>query len=105
MKTETQSPLVPSLLFIGVLLIAVWMTVHPLTLHAPSPPQGPPGVTGGDEAALRLALARFLDVRYCEGDTVTGERATIAHVRRYVLILAAVAVVTWGIAHAVSWLR
>ena len=56
-------------------------------------------------AALAIVLARYVDVRYLGGDTVTGERATMAHWKRHALILAAVALVSWGVAHVVAWVR
>lgn len=52
--------------------------------------------------ALLTALVRYLDVRFFAGDTVTGDRATMAHWRRYALVLAAVTAVAWGIAHLIG---
>ena len=53
---------------------------------------------------LGLVLARFVDVRFLEGDTTTGERATMADFRRYALLVPLVAFVLWGVAHAAAWL-
>ena len=55
--------------------------------------------------AVLLVLVRYVDVRFLEGETATGNRATMSHWRRYVLILAIVTLIGWGVAHAAAWVR
>lgn len=45
------------------------------------------------------AGARFIDVTRFQGRTASGEPATVAHVRRYALVLFVVAVAAWVGAH------
>lgn len=46
-----------------------------------------------------LLAARYVDIRYLEGRTAEGTPATMAHWRRYTLILIAVSVAVWIGAH------
>lgn len=50
-------------------------------------------------------LARYLDIRYFNGATGTGERATMNDWRRYAVQMAIAAVVVCGAAHGVAWYR
>jgi hypothetical protein len=52
-----------------------------------------------------LLLVRYLDIRFLQGDTVTGERATLGHFARYAWRLPVVALVLWAAAHAWAWAR
>ena len=47
---------------------------------------------------------RYLDIRFLKGQTASGEPATLADWRRYVLLLVALAFVLWVGAHAVGFL-
>jgi hypothetical protein len=47
---------------------------------------------------------RYLDIKYLKGQTASGETATLAHWRRYSLLLGAVALALWGVAHAIGYL-
>ena len=47
---------------------------------------------------------RYLDIAYLNGDTAAGEPATLAHWRRYALILIALAVPLWALAHGIGFL-
>ena len=55
--------------------------------------------------AAALVLARLLDVAVLKGDTTTGAPATMAHWKRYALVLAGASLVIWGIAHIIAWPR
>jgi hypothetical protein len=52
-------------------------------------------------AALTIGV-RYLDIRKFAAQTVMGEPATMAHWRRYALMLVGVALVLWGLAHVVA---
>ena len=47
-----------------------------------------------------LGAARFLDVVKLRGHTASGEPASTAHLRRYLLFLPAASAILWGLAHA-----
>ncbi len=51
-----------------------------------------------------LISLRYIDIRFCDGQTATGERASMAHWTRYAALLLAGAVILWGIAHALNYL-
>ena len=50
-------------------------------------------------------LARYLDIRYFNGSKGTGEPATMSDWRRYAVLMAALGLALWGIAHGVAWYR
>ncbi|MCX7044287.1 MAG: hypothetical protein NTX50_02220 [Candidatus Sumerlaeota bacterium] len=47
---------------------------------------------------------RYLDIAHLNGETVAGEPATLAHWRRYALILIALALPLWALAHGIGFL-
>jgi len=47
-----------------------------------------------------LGLARYLDVRRFEGQTIEGEPATPLHLRRYLTTLGVLATGLWVVVHA-----
>lgn len=49
-----------------------------------------------------LIATRFVDIRYFEGCTAEGARATMEHFRRYARRLLAGSAAGWGIANAVA---
>jgi hypothetical protein len=49
-----------------------------------------------------LIVARYLDIKFFEGATASGEPATIKHWRKYALTTASVAVAVWFAAHGIS---
>ncbi len=53
-------------------------------------------------AAATLLVARFLDIGWYRGTTASGEPATMAHWRRYAVLLLLVSVGLWAGAHFVS---
>lgn len=50
-------------------------------------------------------LARYLDIRYFNGTKGTGEPATMADWRRYVVLMVVLGFAAWGVAHGVAWYR
>lgn len=54
-------------------------------------------------AVLGLAAIRYLDVTRLRGSTTSGEPASLAHWRRYIVLLGAFALCLWGAAHAVAF--
>lgn len=55
-------------------------------------------------AVASLVSVRYLDVRFWDGQTATGRRASMRDWSRYATLLLAGAVVVWGIAHAANYL-
>ncbi len=51
-----------------------------------------------------LIFMRYVDIRFCDGQTVMGERASMADWTKYTMLLLACAVVLWGMAHAANYL-
>ncbi len=51
-----------------------------------------------------LVSLRYVDVRFCDGQTAMGGRASMADWTRYSALLLACAVVLWGIVHTVNYL-
>lgn len=49
-----------------------------------------------------LVAVRYLDVRYCDGQTATGQPASMTHWVRYAVLLLACALVLWAIAHGAN---
>ena len=52
---------------------------------------------------LAMAAVRYLDIARFHGTTASGQPATMRHWRRYVALLAAIALAVWLAAHA--WAR
>jgi len=46
-----------------------------------------------------LVLVRYLDIKHCQGQTVTGSPATMYHWRRYATLLAILSFALWTLAH------
>jgi hypothetical protein len=55
-------------------------------------------------AAIAMIIVRFLDIKFFNGQTATGEPATLAHWRKYSILLAVVSTVIWAAAHAAAGL-
>jgi len=53
---------------------------------------------------VSLFAARFADIRYFEGETAEGVRATMAHFRSYAVRLMAGSATGWGAANALTLL-
>jgi hypothetical protein len=55
-------------------------------------------------AVAAMIAVRFLDVKFLDGQTATGEPAMLAHWRKYAIMLLMVAGVIWSAAHAAAYL-
>ncbi len=51
-----------------------------------------------------LVAVRYFDIRFCDGQTATGRRASLADWTRYSAVLLACAAILWGIAHTANYL-
>jgi hypothetical protein len=51
-----------------------------------------------------LIAMRYIDIRFCDGQTPTGRRASLADWTRYSVLLVAGSAVLWGIAHTMNHL-
>lgn len=51
-----------------------------------------------------LVLARYLDIKLYNGLTATGSPASMAHWRKYVVILLVCSTVVWVLLHAINYL-
>jgi len=51
-----------------------------------------------------LIAMRYVDIRFCDGQTATGRRASMADWTRYSAVLLAGSAVLWGMAHGVNYL-
>jgi len=47
---------------------------------------------------------RYLDIRFLDGQTATGEKASMTNWGRYVVLLLVCSTVLWAIAHAANYL-
>lgn len=47
---------------------------------------------------------RYVDIKHFHGQTAAGESATMAHWRRYVLLLSSLALGLWVLAHLIAYL-
>jgi hypothetical protein len=55
-------------------------------------------------AVASLVLVRYLDVAFLDGCTGTGERTSLRHWVRYAVVLTALALVLWALAHVANYL-
>ena len=51
-------------------------------------------------AVAAMLAVRFLDIKFLDGQTATGEPATLAHWRKYAVLLIIFSAVLWSVAHA-----
>jgi hypothetical protein len=51
-----------------------------------------------------LVFMRYIDIRFCDGQTPTGRRASMADWTRYTALLLAGSAILWGIAHGANYL-
>jgi hypothetical protein len=51
-----------------------------------------------------VVLSRYLDIRYFQGTTGTGEPATIGHWRKHAAFVISGSLVAWVIAHGIAFL-
>ena len=57
----------------------------------------------GATVALLIAV-RYIDITRLNGQTASGEPATLAHWRRYSVMLLSCGAVAWAVAHAIAYL-
>jgi hypothetical protein len=50
-------------------------------------------------AVVAMIIVRFLDIKFLDGQTTTGEPASLAHWRKYAIILVICSGVIWAAAH------
>jgi hypothetical protein len=53
---------------------------------------------------LAMITVRFLDIKFLDGQTSTGEPASIKNWRKYAILLAIIAAVIWSAAHMAVYL-
>jgi len=53
-------------------------------------------------AIVAMIGLRYVDIRWLNGQTAAAEPATIAHWRRYALILGSAGFAGWGLAHTIA---
>ena len=46
-----------------------------------------------------MIIVRFLDIKFLDGQTATGEPARFKHWRRYAIVLVVISAVIWSAAH------
>jgi len=51
-----------------------------------------------------LIIVRFLDIKFLDGRTTTGEPATLSHWRKYAIVLAVISAAIWSAAHMAAHL-
>mgnify|MGYP001575085578 CR=1 FL=1 len=50
-------------------------------------------------AVVAMIIVRFLDIKFLDGQTTTGKPATLAHWRKYAIVLAVISAAIWTAAH------
>lgn len=53
-------------------------------------------------AVVVMLVARWFDIRSCNGRTIRDEPATMRHWRRYAVMLVGTTLVAWSLAHLVA---
>jgi hypothetical protein len=48
-----------------------------------------------------MIIVRFLDIKFLDGQTATGEPATLSHWRKYAISLIIISAIIWAVAHIV----
>jgi hypothetical protein len=51
-------------------------------------------------AVTAMIIVRFLDIKYLDGQTATGEPATLAHWVKYAVVLIIISAILWSAVHA-----
>jgi hypothetical protein len=51
-----------------------------------------------------MIIVRLLDIKFLNGQTATGEPASVKHWRRYAIMLVLISAVIWAAAHATAHL-
>jgi hypothetical protein len=55
-------------------------------------------------AVAAMLAVRFLDIKFLDGQTATGEPATLSHWRKYAIALAVISAAIWSAAHMAAHL-
>ncbi len=55
-------------------------------------------------AVAAMIIVRFLDIKFLDGLTATGAPASIAHWRRYAIVLVLCSAAIWAVAHTAAHL-
>jgi len=50
-------------------------------------------------AVVAMIIVRFLDIKFLDGQTATGEPASIKHWCKYAIVLAVISAAIWSAAH------
>lgn len=95
----------------GCLVRLAWMLFGNVALFvlAVFISQRPGGAFSAFDVAYWAVVAaviglRYLDIRSFKGQTATYEPATMAHWRRYAIVVVAAALVACGLAHGIAYL-
>ena len=51
-----------------------------------------------------MIIVRFLDIKFLDGQTTTGEPATLSHWRKYAILLIIISAIIWSAAHMAVYL-
>jgi len=51
-----------------------------------------------------MIIVRFLDIKFLDGRTTTDKPATLAHWRKYAVLLIIISAIIWLVAHAAAGL-
>ncbi len=94
----------------GFLLRIYWMIAGPVLLFfcivflvEKRPPMPSPLDLIFALAAAGLVLARYADIRWCDGTSADGQPASPTDFRRYARWVAAGAIAAWALARVPSW--
>jgi hypothetical protein len=49
-----------------------------------------------------MIIVRFLDIKFLDGQTSTGEPATLSHWFKYAILLIIISAIIWAVAHIVA---
>lgn len=49
-----------------------------------------------------MIIVRFLDIKFLDGQTVTGEPATLSHWRKYTIVLIIISAIIWAVVHMIA---
>ena len=109
---KSDSP-VPKTSGLGCLLRLMWMLAGNVVLFLSavwiSQNAAKSFVTAVDgvyaASLFAVVLSRYLDIRYFNGTTGTGEPATMRDWRRFAILVVALGLAAWGVAHGVAFFR
>ncbi len=110
-KTESPSTSPPQDSLGGCLVRIAWMFlgIGALFVLAVFIAQRPRAALSGFDAAYWAVVAaviglRYVDIRALHGQTAGSEPATMAHWRRYAIVVLVAGLAAWGLAHGIAYL-